>query len=427
MTTVWRAGVVALGFVLMPGGVWAQTASVTGSVAAMIDHLPNAPAGAATELRLRTIVDAVADPKPWLRVRLVGAADGRVGERNGSSTAGALEAREAWVEIAGARGDVRVGAGRLTWGRLDEVQPTDVINPIDVATFLLEGRSEARLPVTFVRARVFAGEALRVEALVVPVFRRGRFDRLDEHASPFNLLADLPSPSCPPGVPCPDWTFDRDTPAAGRLQGGARLGVTTGRVDWSIAAWRGFEPFELVTGVSAPTALRLEHPRFTMIGGDVETVIGRWALRAEGAYFPSRTLQVTGEPATFESDVFEAGAGVDRRAGDFTLSGTVLVRLEEAATRVAPDLLVVESTADVSIVGGFSRTFNRDRIETRVFTLLNPVDRASFLRAVLTWKPVDDLHVETSAGWFAGQGDDVITRFADRDFGYVRVKYFFGS
>src|SRR5690606_41259827 len=99
---------------------------------------------------------------------------------------------------------------------------------------------------------------------------------------------------CLPGVPSRAGTIERDTPAAGRLQGGARLGVTTGRVDWSIAAWRGFEPFELVTGVSAPTALRLEHPRFTMIGGDVETVIGRGGLRAEGAYLPSRELQEIG-------------------------------------------------------------------------------------------------------------------------------------
>lgn len=411
-----------------PEDAHAQSPSVTGSVAAMVDHLPNSPGGAATELRLRAIVDAVADPRQWMRVRLTAAADGLAADRGGSTGAASLEAREAWIEFAGARGDVRLGAGRLTWGRLDEVQPTDVINPIDVATFLLEGRSEARLPVVFARARAFAGEALRAEAIVVPVFRRGRFDRLDADSSPFDLLADLPPPSCPAGVPCPEsWTFERDTPSAGRLQGGARLGLTTGRVDWSVSAWRGFEPFAIVAGLTAPATLRLEHPRFTMIGADVETVIGQWALRGEGAWFPSRTLQVDGEPATFEGDGFEAGAGVDRRAGDFTLSGTVLLRREDAATRLAPDILRVEPRTDLSVVGGFSRTFNRDRLETRVFTLVNPGDEAAFLRGVLTWKPVDDLHVETSLGWFAGEGDDVITRFADRDFGYVRVKYFFGS
>jgi hypothetical protein len=80
----------------------------------------------------------------------------------------------------------------------------------------------------------------------------------------------------------------------------------------------------------------------------------------------------------------------------------------------------------VSLVTGFSRTYNRDRVETRMFALINPADKAGFLRGVLSWKPLDDVAVETSVGWFAGEGDDVITQFGDRDFGYVRLKYFFG-
>jgi hypothetical protein len=42
------------------------------------------------------------------------------------------------------------------------------------------------------------------------------------------------------------------------------------------------------------------------------------------------------------------------------------------------------------------------------------------------WTPADNVAVETSVGWFVGEGDDVITRFGDRDFAYIRLKYFFG-
>jgi hypothetical protein len=310
---------------------------------------------------------------------------------------------------------------RVPWGRLDEVQPTDVINPIDVSRFLLDGRSEARIAVPLVRARIFPSDRLTLEGVVVPVFRPGTFDRLEERTSPFNLFRDVPPPSCPPGLPCaPEWQFVRNEPDAGELQGGARLSVTSGRIDWSLSAWRGFLPFALITRVlpQIPPALEIAHPRYTMIGGDFETVRGQWAIRGEAAYFPGRPLQIDDEPRTFDGNSFEAGAGVDRRAGDFTLSGTLLYR--------RTDTFAAGPLTSLSFVGGFSRTFNRDRVETRVFSLINPEDRAGFVRGLVAWKPIDDVAIESSIGWFMGEGDDVITRFGDRDFAYVRLKYYFG-
>ncbi|MBA3948958.1 MAG: hypothetical protein H0X44_03330 [Acidobacteria bacterium] len=434
-----RAATAALVCLVVAAPVSGQVpATISGSISALVDHLPNVPDPAggrsrsAAELRVRGVLDLQIDPKPWLRVRLAGVADGLMADRGEgarAARAARIDALEAWVEAAGTRGDVRAGVGRLAWGRLDEVQPTDVINPIDVATFLLEGRSEARLAVPFVRARFLGGDALRVEGVLVPAFRAGTFDRLDEATSPFNLLLDLPGPACPPGVPCPDrWSFERASPDVGALQGGGRVSVTTGRVDWSVSAWNGFLPFALTGGLSAarPGTLTLVHPRYTMLGADIETVRGQWAIRAEGAYFPGRPLQVDGVPEIFEGDSIEAGAGVDRRAGDFTLSGTVLVRHEDVARRGADGMLTPGARTNVSAVAGFSRSYNRDRIETRVFSLVNPADRAAFIRGVVTWKPIDDVAIDATAGWFAGEGDDVITRFGDRDFAFVRMKYFFG-
>jgi hypothetical protein len=350
-----------------------------------------------------------------------------------------VDVLEAWAEFRGSHSDLRAGFGRIAWGRLDEVQPTDVVNPIDVSRFLLEGRSEARIAVPLVRARVFNADRFTLEGVLVPAFRHGRFDRLDEASSPFNLLADTsPVDATPPGFcgpvfPCADhWSFERRTVEG--VQGGARAGITTGRVDWSVSGWRGFLPFALVAGADPRSgAVNLEHRRFTMLGGDVETVVGQWAIRGEAAFFPERPTQ--GEPPVgiFESNALEAGVGVDRRAGDFTLSGTVLLRRDHVKYRVPRfpgpresyrDL--IEPRTNVSVVGGFSRTFNRDRIETRVFSLVNPGDRAAFVRGVLSWKPADDVTIESSIGWFAGEGDDVITQFGDRDFGYVRLKYYFG-
>ena len=414
---------------------FAQTASISGNLSALVDHLPNVPRPgstdgreAVTELRMRAIVDAQIEARPWLRFRFAGVADGLAADRGRSVRDAAADLLEAWGEVSGARADLRAGLTRITWGRLDEVQPTDVINPIDVARYLLDGRSEARIAVPLVRARFFPSDAVTLEGVVVPAFRPGTFDRLDEDSSPFNLFRDLPPPACPPGVPCaPDWRLERNEPDAGELQGGARVSLTTGRVDWSVSGWRGFVPFGLVERVlpEVPPALLIAHPRYTMLGADFETVRGQWAIRGEAAYFPDRPLQAGDSPQWLEGDALEAGAGVDRRAGDFTLSATALYRRTDLF-RLSGGAVERYADGNVSFVAGFSRTFNRDRLETRAFTLVNPEDRAAFLRGVFAWKPLDDVAVESSIGWFIGEGNDVITRFGDRDFGYIRVKYYFG-
>ena len=145
---------------------------------------------------------------------------------------------DAFVELTIGRLDLLAGFGRVVWGRLDEVQPTDVVNPLDVVAVLLRraqrgaaaGRADAGSAVPLGRASI--------EAVYVPVFRRGRFDQLDEPTSPF-------SPAACPGeriavclaIGCPDAAAgDRRRRAVGwrgNAQGGARFSATTGRIDWS--------------------------------------------------------------------------------------------------------------------------------------------------------------------------------------------------
>ena len=157
---------------------------------------------------------------------------------------------EAYVDLRAGSIDLRAGLSNVVWGRLDEVPPSDVINPLDISRYLFEGRNEARLPVPLVRARWVSSEALTVEGVWVPLFRRARFDFLDEDSSPFNLLTDRDL--CRDDAPCPpiplEIAIDRREPARtlGNSQGGARVSATTGRVDWSVSAYRGFEPFGVV-------------------------------------------------------------------------------------------------------------------------------------------------------------------------------------
>jgi hypothetical protein len=421
----------------------------TGSVSLFADYFPNQQD--TTELRARLFAEEKVEKQvgPSRRVRLTvsGFAEGLLSRRPvpggapglQSVSDGTVRVQDGNVEVLGQRVDILAGYARLAWGKLDEIQPTDVINPLDVSRFFFAGRTEARLPMLLARARVHIAERVTLEGVYLPDFRRGRYDQLDEPTSPFNLPVNIAQDSAVclaigcPTAPIP--VSDR-APAftAANAQGGARVSATSGRVDWSVSAFRGFETFGLymLENVTAlppvvPPPVAVIYPRFTMIGGDFEAVRGKWGLRGEVAafvddHFQSPALRVvTGQS-------FDAGVGVDRRAGDYTLSGTVLVHSESYDSPLAspaPGEAPSDGRTDVSLVVSADRAFAQERYRFRGFGVYNATEGSGFVRGIGMASLRDNVALEASIGWFVGKGRDLIGRFSDSDFAYLRVKYYF--
>lgn len=410
---------------LMSQAPASPTVTIDGYIGLLADVLPRKDAG---EFRPGILFDISSEIR-GVKLQAEAAVEGLIARRGETVTHAAARARDIWAEVAVGHVEVRAGYGRVIWGRLDEIQPSDVINPIDAARFLLDGRSEARLPVGFVRARVFASESLTFEGVFVPFFRRGWFDQRDEPTSPFNLLKDA---ILPPGVMLAHAGVRHDNPAAAwrNVSGGGRVSATIGRVDVAGGVYRGFDAFGPVTfEITGPPVFTPApavvgelvewHPRFTMVSGDFETVRGDWAMRGEVAMFPERTFAGVGRAGRVNGRSIDAGAGVDRRAGDYRVYGSAILHREWSEEDAAID------RTDVSLVGSLERTFRRDTWLARAFGVMNPTDRSGFLRGLLLWKPRDNVTWEFSAAAFLGTGDDSIGRFKGRDFLFARLKYHF--
>jgi HAMP domain-containing protein len=404
-------------------GAIASAQGLDGYVSIMVDAFPSVDVAVGNsaassrqgvgELRTRALLERRFDVGSRVRLTAAGFVEGLVAERGGTHTVTAASVRpqEVHAEFLWAKGDLRIGVGRLAWGRLDEFQPTDVVNPIDAGRFFLEGRAESRLPVGLVRGRVIPSERFSLEGIYVPFFRRGRFDQLDEASSPFNLIGRaLPAAREPASA----WHH---------AQGGVRANVTTGRVDWSLTSYRGFEPlpvYQLAAPVAAstPPALVGGFPRFTMLGGDFETVRGEWGVRGEVAAFVERTLQAPTQPLAAAGHSFEAGVGVDRRAGQHRVAANFVLarRTSEALDLRDTDTLMVLS---------LDRSFARETRRLRTFAVYNPADGSAFARAIAAFDLRDAVTLETSGGWFTGDGSDALGRLATRDFLYARLKVSF--
>jgi hypothetical protein len=410
-------------------------AQLSGHVSVMADVLPDPDPQpgrqGVVETRVRLFAERRDDPGEHVRLVLSGYVDGLVGRhRDGTAATYDAIARPAdmYVELTWPTVEVRLGASRIVWGRLDEFQPTDVVNPIDLSKFLLEGRSEARLSVGLARARFFLPGTTTLEAIAVPGFRPGRFDQLDEPSSPFNLGAT-------------DRRFvERREPVFGgaSLQGGARLTSTTGRVDWGATMYRGLRGFPTVTARVLPIDLdAIGHPvpsfvetysRFTMVGGDFESVRGAWGLRGEVAYFVRDELQSAVLLRGVRGRSVEGGIGLDRKAGDYRLAANVLVSHRAASGDDLPATTVDEDAlygTDVTLVLAADRSFARETRTLRVFAVNNPEKGTTFLRAIGAVNLRDNVWIELSGGLFAGAAADTIGRLADRDFVYARLKVYF--
>ncbi len=384
-------------------------------VVAMPDVDPADGRQPVTEIRTRVFLEGLFNPHESFLVRAGLFADALLADRTplgspGTTTDAIVNPANLFVEYRAAGFDVRAGMSRIVWGRLDELQPTDVVNPIDLSRFVLEGRSEARLPVALVRGRVFLPRGSVLEGILVPVFRAGHFDQLDEETSPFLLAPMGVRVRLEPGT---SWS---------NVQGGARFTSTVGRVDWGVSAWRGFESFPTyVLSPVVPDVERLElpqppllaprytevFPRFTMVGADFETVRGPWGLRGEFAWF-DRT-----SPRSFEG-----GLGADRRAGSYRVAINAVVSHDDET--------------NVTLVGWAERAFARETRAARLLTVYDPSDDTAFVRGIGAFNVIENVWLEVSAGWFAGDpvagvtgGLDAVSLLSRRDFLYLRLKVHF--
>ena len=437
-----RTGAAVVGCVLF--GLTVSSAAAqplpTGHVSVFGDYFPNR--NDTVELRARVFAEEKIDASPHFRLtasafveslvarrpELDAANIGAVGAETGAVGDAVFRMHDANVALRAGRADFLIGLGRVVWGRLDEIQPTDVVNPLDVSRFFFEGRSEARLPVALVSGRVFVADGASIEGVVVPLFRRGRFDLLDEPTSPFRLdpVADQLAVCLAIGCPTlpPEVVIDDPDVRLENVQGGVRLNATTSRIDWSVSAYRGLESFPLYElDAAAPDGQFVivgTHPRFTMVGMDFETVRRQWGIRGEVAATVHDTFQ-SPELAAIPGSSLDAGVGIDRQAGDYRVSATVLLHHEEYDVPIASR----GSRNQVSLVLSADRAFARERYRARAFGVANTTEGSGFVRGIAMAELRDNVALEGSIGWFVGRGDDLIGRFSDSDFAYVRLKYSF--
>jgi hypothetical protein len=178
------------------------------------------------------------------------------------------ELREGFVTFASGPIELRAGRQILSWGRADGINPTDNLTGQDL-TLLVPDDSDRRLGATAVRAS-YSHRDVTATVIWLPEFRPHR----------------LPLPAALGDLEAAESRWQPE-------QFAVRLEQVGGAIDWSISGYRGRDlngdirlAGQQASGRAAQDGVgfSLSHDMVRIFGADATCNIGRYGLRAEGAY-----------------------------------------------------------------------------------------------------------------------------------------------
>ncbi|MFC1744568.1 hypothetical protein ACFL35_11310 [Candidatus Riflebacteria bacterium] len=195
-----------------------------------------------------------------------------------------LDLHENYLDIFFNKNDIRIGKQLITWGKTDEINPTDNSNFQDYYHFVIPDRNRRKIPTWAIRNKFYL-KNLIFDAVLVPFFEKPRLPNDDSPWLPLQLRAAR---------------FVKETPYVPLIEklppkspesvaGGIRLSHRTDTVDYSFSAWSGHSTlpfFKLLPEITTPfgdipKGAELHYPRISVIGMDISATQGGYGIRGE--------------------------------------------------------------------------------------------------------------------------------------------------
>jgi hypothetical protein len=376
-----------------------------------------------TESRNRVLVEGDADLGDRISLYVSGCVDALLSNREEDPHTLLLTLDDAYVNWCLPRLEVKVGYSKVYWGKLDQLSPTDIVNPLDVSKLFLETeRTRAKLALPLFSASSILSESSQLEVIIVPVFREGTYDGLNEESSPFRLTR-LPAPM--DQLPMEE---ERPPESLENMEYGGRFSSTSQGVDWSLYWFRGFTDFPAYRivrqynpslGAMIPHHITAEYSRSDMVGCDFELAAGRWGIRGEGALFSDQAFQKAGTLDYAKANSLHAGFGTDRSFGQHYLSLSALYK------KVFTDEDIEERKQEVTLLINLERKFAYERWIAKLFSIYNTMSNSLFFKGTLSVNMVENLWADVSIGVFQGTEDDTLGKARDSDFCSITLRHHF--
>ena len=215
----------------------------------------------------------------------------------------ALKLREAYIDWKGEMLALRIGRQIVSWGKADDIQITDVLNPRDETNVVAADYNESKLGVDAVRLSLLTDKT-QVDAYWIPFFTPSILPLAK--GNPLHLHV-FPEEVDETGIHYPEKYDDFDLPEKrlSKSELALRASAYTSVADLSLYGFYGWDDLPIIRynpdivfgdGEDMPaTSFSIdvtgEYKRMYMIGADAAIPVGDFVFRLEGAYFPKRHFQ----------------------------------------------------------------------------------------------------------------------------------------
>lgn len=343
-------------------------------------------------------------------------------EKSGVSTL-----QEAYIDYYSDIVDIRFGKQIMAWGKADEINPTDILNPQNLGNITEEKTIRKIGLMAFKTTWKFRDYYLDV--VWKPEFDHMRIPKSGMRWSFFSLpgIAPLPDPELPENKL-------KDTELA------LKLSKTFSLYDFSVSYFDGwdniftpvFSPYPTGTGL-VPQVDKLIFHRTKMYGFDFAGSIRSFGIWGEGAYF--RTEDGEGTNDFIKNPYFQFVMGTD-----YTFSNGIkfnLQYLKEYITKIDDNY---EKRGEENIISrlGFGlpiqeavscrveKKFGAGEIHSfEIFTLYDTKDSGILLRPSVKYSPEDAVVFEAGIVVFDGDDESLFGRFGRNDEAYIKCTYSF--
>lgn len=247
--------------------------------------------------------------------------------------------------------DIRVGKQRISWGRADGVNPTDFFTPFDLTSYLpLEEDMRLTVPAARLDIDLTSGT-------------------LSVVAQPGFIPTKQPEP--------PNLDFeirDRTDRSLSKARVGVRYSASSENLDWSVAAFRGYNvmPLFLPEGVDEATGtpvLSRLHIKVSALGFDLARNFGRYGFRTELAHIEPDLESTLQSPRPF----YYLVSGIDRSIGDVNVNLQVVAHYtpDFKDPKAITDPLLQAVTLQNARTFGQSKRFEYGLTARLAYSLLN--------------------------------------------------------
>jgi hypothetical protein len=397
-----------------------------------------------------------------------------------------VDFEEAYLDLFLGAFEARIGKQKIAWGQLDEVQPTDNLNPEDLTEFFFRPEQERKIGIPAVTVAGYRGP-WTLEAVWAPFYTALRFPhRRDRWFPPLLRVParfDTPLGTLPIRTRYPDVDPPPHTLASSDV--GVRLRRFVAGAELSVSVFHGWDKTPTFAGRGTVTVTPTGDPaqpaapnvdfaivpslhRITVVGGDLAVPIWLLALRAEaawihGRFFPlsirdrigsdpdlvatvaettarvaasgrAETVPLPIPAVELEREAAQYGVGVDLNVneplsralvGGEQLAGTfLLLQLIESVIFTHDRPFIADQ---IEHLLGFTmrRAFLRDSLLTQVKVAYNPNHGDLYVWPQLAYKLTPTLHALFEARVIAGSRSHEIGQYRDLDGILIGLRRFF--